>query len=222
MPVSVASDTKSRLLRAAITAFGQHGFAGASVRQIGRLAKTNAAGIMYHYDSKEALWRAVVKYLQRELLAHIFLDQAKWPGMTPRERVKNTTRRYIEFCARYPELQRIIMFETIHGGERLDWLVENHLARFTDGSIAWVQLAQDEGVFPETVSSLHLHLILTGAAHTIFMTAPHIERSLGIDVFSEEETEKHIEAVMQLIFRRDENAPDDRRSMDYPAGIQRP
>lgn len=191
-------NTKSKLLKAAITVFSNHGYTGGSVRQIAQLAETNIAAIKYHYSSKEHLWRAVVSHLHEKLVNTVLQDEALWPDMTPKERVVNTTKLYVRFSACHPELHRIILFETIHRGERLKWLVDNHMSRFTDSSIAWMTLAQEEGVFPNDVSALHLHFITTAAAQMIFLMAPQIEHSYGIDVFEDSEVDQHIDAILKL------------------------
>ena len=121
------SGTKSKLLKAAISVFGSHGYSGGSVRQIADLANTNIGAIKYHYSSKENLWKSVVDYLFDKLSKAIMRDVELWPSMDPRERVVNSTRNYIYFCAEYPELNRIIMSETIQNGDRLHWLAENHV-----------------------------------------------------------------------------------------------
>lgn len=213
MDTQLELTTKSKLLKAAVTVFSKHGFSGGSVRQIAHLAGTNIAAIKYHYSSKELLWQAVVSYLHNELIQSVIQDEARWSKMSPYERVVNTTKHYIRFSARHPELHRIILYETIDRGERLEWLVDNYMAKFTESSVAWVALAQEEGIFPKGVSALHLHFITTAAAQTIFLMAPQIEHSYGIDVFEDSEVEKHIEAVVKL-FLRNPDGPDSMDSAD--------
>ena len=195
--------TKSRLLKAAVTVFSDHGFAGGSIRQIASLAGANIAAVTYHYGSKKALWQAVFTHLQNQLVDAIFVDQHKWREMTPYERVENTTRNYVRFCARYPELHRITMFETIKGGEMLEWLNERKLALFSEKSMEWVSLAQQEGVYSRELSAMHLHFIVTHASNSVFLLAPHIKQVFGVDVFEEEQVDKFADAMVNLFLRRD-------------------
>ncbi len=193
--------TKSKLLKAGITVFSDHGFAGGSIRQIAELADANIAAVTYHYGSKKELWKAVFTHLQNRLVEAIFADQPKWREMTAYERVRNTTRNYIRFCATHPELHRITLFETIHGGEMLDWLNEQKLALFSKKSMEWVSLAQQEGVYSQDVSAIHMHFITTHASNSVFLLAPHIKATFGIDVFEEEQIEKFTDAIMTLFLR---------------------
>lgn len=56
-------DTKDRILDAAEVLFAQYGFDGASLRAITQLASVNLAAVNYHFQTKEALLKAV--YLRR-------------------------------------------------------------------------------------------------------------------------------------------------------------
>ncbi len=53
-------DTKERILNAAERLFGEHGFAGTSLRAITKEAGVNLAAIHYHFGSKEALLLAAL------------------------------------------------------------------------------------------------------------------------------------------------------------------
>lgn len=52
---SEEQDARQRILNAALTEFGQHGFRGASIRRIARLAGVSPALIQYHFGTKEGL-----------------------------------------------------------------------------------------------------------------------------------------------------------------------
>jgi AcrR family transcriptional regulator len=53
--------TKQRLLGAAEALFAQHGFAGASLRQVTAAANVNLAAVNYHFGSKDNLIEAVFR-----------------------------------------------------------------------------------------------------------------------------------------------------------------
>jgi len=203
MQTEIEYTTKSKLLKAGIKVFSNHGYSGGSVRQIAELAGTNIASVTYHYGSKKQLWQAVFTHLQDRLVEAILFGEDQWRGMTPYDRVKSTTRNYVRFCARYPELHRIAMFETIHGGEMFDWMNEQKFALFSMKSMDWVSLAQDEGVYSSDVSAIHLHFIMTHASNSIFLLAPHIQATFGIDVFEEEQIEKFTDAITSLFLNND-------------------
>ncbi|MBB3932151.1 AcrR family transcriptional regulator [Kaistia hirudinis] len=63
------TETRQRLLLAALDAFGRYGFDGASTREIARRADANLAAIVYHFGSKEALHLAVAEYVVAQMRA---------------------------------------------------------------------------------------------------------------------------------------------------------
>jgi AcrR family transcriptional regulator len=52
---TASEQTRSRLLEAARVVFSEHGFQGATVREICRRAEANVAAVNYHFGSKEGL-----------------------------------------------------------------------------------------------------------------------------------------------------------------------
>lgn len=191
-------DTKSRLLKAGIAEFAAHGYRGASLRDIAKRADTNVAAIKYHYDSKAELWRAGVSHLYRALADTILDNEERLSVGSTRDLIRNSTRNYILFSAKNPELYRITLFEMIEGGERLDWLARYQLREFMERSMAWASIGQQNGVFSREVAPLNLVYVTMGAIQTIFMMAPQIERSFGVDVFTDEQVEAHCDAIVRL------------------------
>ncbi len=57
------SETRTRLIGAALRLFSQHGFDGASTRDIAAAAGLNAPALQYYFDNKEGLYRACARHL---------------------------------------------------------------------------------------------------------------------------------------------------------------
>jgi TetR/AcrR family transcriptional regulator len=73
-PVQTAqpeTDTRKRILKAALTEFAQYGLAGARVERIARRARVNKAMIYYHFSSKKALHKETVKEHFAALLTEV-------------------------------------------------------------------------------------------------------------------------------------------------------
>jgi AcrR family transcriptional regulator len=62
-----SDDTRDRLLRAAALAFAEHGYDGASTRDICAAAGANLAAIHYHFGDKQALYQSVLEEPLRQL-----------------------------------------------------------------------------------------------------------------------------------------------------------
>ncbi|MFD1796969.1 TetR/AcrR family transcriptional regulator [Paracoccus aurantiacus] len=60
-PRSGPSETRRKLLEAAVRLFSEHGFRAVSVRQIAAAAGVNSALVNYHYGSKDSLIEEVIR-----------------------------------------------------------------------------------------------------------------------------------------------------------------
>ena len=59
---TATEQTRERLLNAAREAFSQHGFQGATVREICRRAEANVAAVNYHFGSKDGLFAEALNF----------------------------------------------------------------------------------------------------------------------------------------------------------------
>src|SRR4051812_41429350 len=56
-------ETRTRIVVMALKLFGEHGFEGASTRDIASAAGVNAPALQYYFDSKEGLYLACVEHI---------------------------------------------------------------------------------------------------------------------------------------------------------------
>ena len=56
----MASDTKERILDAALEMFSQNGYAGTNIRDLSASLGLVKSGVYKHYESKEAIWNALL------------------------------------------------------------------------------------------------------------------------------------------------------------------
>ena len=80
----VSEQTRTRLLDAAREVFSEHGFQGATVREICRRADANVAAVNYHFGSKEGLLTEALNFSQ---LSALLRDNLK-AAACPRERLR--------------------------------------------------------------------------------------------------------------------------------------
>ncbi|MGF6773671.1 AcrR family transcriptional regulator [Paraburkholderia sp. GAS199] len=59
-------ETRHRIIEAAVEMFGEHGFEGASTRDIAARAGVNAPALQYYFENKEGVYRACVEALADE------------------------------------------------------------------------------------------------------------------------------------------------------------
>ena len=118
--------------------------------------------------------------------------------LTPKKEARAILRRFVDFSARYPEYQRIILFEVIQNGEMLEWLSNERLSRYTDESVAWVKRAQKHGVYRADIDPFFLYLMTQFAAQSVFLMAPYIKIHSGRDVFASENIDAFYDSLMKF------------------------
>ncbi|MGW5561466.1 TetR family transcriptional regulator [Micromonospora sp. NPDC003944] len=85
MTADPADDTRTRILRAALDLFAEHGYQRTSLRQIGERLRVTKTAVLYHFPAKEHLLAALVEPLVADLEA--LLDAAR---TQPTERARWT------------------------------------------------------------------------------------------------------------------------------------
>ncbi|MEM7140422.1 MAG: TetR family transcriptional regulator [Actinomycetota bacterium] len=187
-----SEQVRARLLEAAMTEFATHGFEGASTRAIARRAGAHQPQINYHFESKEALWYAVMDAFMEEI--DEFMPD---PGTSIREGVEEMIRGFVRFSAARPELNRIMSSEAAEPSDRLTWLIDTHIRpRYVLYRAAWETL-QADGVGDHVPIDLVWHLMV-GAASLIHSNAAETEALVGITPSDPETIEAHADAMVRL------------------------
>jgi len=106
---------------------------------------------------------------------------------------------FVRFSADHPQLHRIIMQECKSEGDRLVWLVEDHIRPLYNAAVALLEPLMAAGKVRD-VPTAHLYYLLTGAAATIFVLAPECRLLAGIDPLDPSEVERHVDAVISMLF----------------------
>jgi TetR/AcrR family transcriptional regulator len=183
---------RTKLLDAAMVEFSDNGFEGASTRAIAQRADAHQPQINYHFDSKEALWYAVMDRLMDELD-----DAMPEARQQPKESMENLIRGLVRFVAARPELNRIMIQEASASSERLTWLVDTHIRpRFVAFQTSWNRL-REAGHGRDIPAELVYHLMI-GAASLLHANAPEVELVVGIRPSDPSTVEAHADAMVQL------------------------
>ena len=115
MPPAASRD---RVFAAAAAEFAARGYAGANMDRIARAARLNKAMIYYHFDSKAALYREILRDMFGAVRAAIG-DVAASPA-APEQKI----RQYVDAIARAaearPHFPPIWLRELAEGGEHVD------------------------------------------------------------------------------------------------------
>jgi len=189
-------ETRERIVGAAVEAFAEKGFRGASTRDIAQRAGTNQGLITYHFRSKDELWRAAADRIFGMLRTNLGERLSALESDDPRERAREVIRVYVRFAASHPELFRLMVDEGKNSDERMEWLVDTHLKprfeEFMRGSGAPI-FGSDESLVP------HAYYVMAGAGSLIFAVAPECKRLTGLDPRTDEAIERHAEFLARLL-----------------------
>jgi AcrR family transcriptional regulator len=194
-----AADSRELILRAALKAFAQRGFEGASTREIAAEAGVNHGLIPYYFGSKEKLWQAAVDLAFGDLEAGFEAAQADANLLDDRARVERVIQAHVRFVAAHPEFVRLMHDEGKRGGPRMRWLVDRHVKRLYGVIEAIVERARGRGMLHEDTTTLHFFYIFAGATGLLFHQAEECKRLTGQDPFAPQIVEQHARVVARML-----------------------
>ena len=193
-------------MNAARKAFAANGFDATSIRDIAADVDMTHTLIRYHFGSKEELWKDVVTDMFQRLDQALSEDVIGHLDLTTREGLAVFLRHYIRYCADNPEHARIMIGESLHGGERLTWMIqyvrESHIAL-----IPVMKQLMKKGVLPE-VWLISLFYTLSTVCQMPFVISNSIHELYGVDMHSDAAINAHAETVIAMILNASERSPE--------------
>lgn len=193
-PQQRALETRERLVAAALAVFASRGFDGATTREIARRAGVALAALPYHFETKEALWRAAADRIFG-LLAERFAEPLRAARAAPGdEGPRRLLREFVRFAAEHPELHRFMLQEGTGPSPRLTWLVDTHV-RPLYTAVRGLAAPALRGARPE-----HLYYAMIGAASMPYAVAPEFELLTGAKPDARGRIEAHVALLEQLFF----------------------
>ncbi len=174
--------TKGRILAAALKEFADKGYDGASTRDMARAVKANHALIKYYFQSKAALWRAVIdsqfEELHREAAALVRRTETEQDFLRMVRRLVHVLTR---FWSRRPELGRVMMHESARMTPRTAWLAKTHVKRDFGVLLGLIERARKLRPARAQGSNVILLYMCTGAITQIYMQRPLVKAAWGFD-----------------------------------------
>lgn len=113
-----SADSRQRLFAAAAAEFARCGYAGANVDRIARAARLNKAMIYYHFKSKAALYREILRDMfgaVRRAVADVEASSA-----SPADKICRYVEAIAAAAAARPHFPPIWLREVAEGGEHVD------------------------------------------------------------------------------------------------------
>jgi TetR/AcrR family transcriptional regulator len=190
---------RERILAAALDEFAGRGFDGTTTAEIARRAGVTQPLVHYHFESKDALWRAAVSEAFTSALSAFDGVMTELSDLDTLDQMKVLVRRFVRFCAAHPEIGRMISYEGVQGGPRLTWLLEHNL----NGDFAWFRDLYDHAVAEGVVKDLPAEHVLTSfsaAGAYLFIVKAAMWQSYGMDVTDPAVIETHADTIVELFF----------------------
>jgi AcrR family transcriptional regulator len=194
-PAPHAEATRNRIAEAAVKAFADRGFEGASTREIARVAGVEQGLLTYHFPSKDELWRAAADRIVGVLRTSVGARVDSLADLEPAERSREAIREYVRTMARNPEFFRFIVDQGHRSDARTRWFVDTHIkpAFAAMKQFGLLSAARSEQDIPHALFSL------LGAGSLIFGVPGNCRRLTGLDPRKKEAIERHADFVANLM-----------------------
>lgn len=106
-------DARDVIIEAALAAFAEHGFHGASMRDIATRAGVSQSLLHHHFGTKEALWNLVGERISTDFLEFMAADLA--PDVPAVQAVPRALRRYMAYWKERPAAFRFNQWRVLEG-----------------------------------------------------------------------------------------------------------
>lgn len=135
---------ESEILARGLAAFAELGYEAASVRELARRLGVSHNFINDRYGSKEQFWRAVI---DRSLTAQVARLAAvlSVSGEDELARLRNLVHALHQANLAEPDLPRILKYESMRGGERLEYVFRHYLVPVRDAVAPLVERLVAQG-----------------------------------------------------------------------------
>jgi AcrR family transcriptional regulator len=189
------------LIAHARAAFGEMGYARASMDVIARRAGLRKSSLFHHFGTKDELYQAVFADILGELGS--FVEIAHEGKGTFRERLEALSVSVTRYLGTHPEVAAIVLREFIDGGtfaagtgRQLVEEVLETITNFLDGGLK--SMAHVSADRPQ-LDPRHLALSITGLHLTYFATDETSAVLLGRSPFAPDEIKARSRAVSQQV-----------------------
>jgi TetR/AcrR family transcriptional regulator len=141
--------SRDAILSAALKAFAQGGFEGASLPKIAKIAKVAPPLIHYHFGSKDNLWRETVDHSLGDLRREAAAICCATRTLAPLDRLRALLQAIAHFAARCPDHFSMIMAEARSDSDRFAWVQKNYTGVLFADVLKILQDAKDKSLIKD-------------------------------------------------------------------------
>src|SRR5712691_836489 len=136
--------TEAEILARGLAAFAELGYDAASVRELARRLGVSHNFINDRYGSKEQFWRAVIDRSLTVQVARLG-GVLNVPGEDDLARLRNLVHAFHQANVAEPDRARILQYESIRGGQRLEYVFQHYLVPVRGAVAPLVQELVEQG-----------------------------------------------------------------------------
>lgn len=161
---------KDAILQRAEQHFADHGFQGASLSAIARDCELGNPGLLHHFPSKEALYRAVLEKQAAELMA-LMHRRVELAGSL-HQRLEAYVALQVEWMRARPTGFKLVTRELLDNAERIQHAQTRPLENFLQGSLALLQEAQAAGLVRREIPAVVVLTVILGTLNYAKIVRP--------------------------------------------------
>jgi AcrR family transcriptional regulator len=189
---------RGRILAAALELFANRGFDAVSTTDIAQKAGSSQSVVLYHFKTKDELWKAAMRDLFERVSIKPTLQGAMYKDLDTVSRLRVLLRGFVLASARHPELGRVINREGASNNERMQWLFEELAKPSYEVFEAIFAEGSKQGVLKNYPTAM-LTLLAHGAAACLFNLSSISTMLMGGDPFQEDVIELQADVVVDIL-----------------------
>lgn len=193
-PVFTLADARGTIVEAALIAFAESGFHGATMRDIAQRAGVSQGLVHHHFRGKEALWNFVGERISADFLAYV--GEALAPGEPGPDTVPQALRRYMQYWKEHPTAFRFNLWRLLEGAttER-----RSRSVSITGRGVPLFKQAQDAGFIRNDMPA-GLAMIIAGSLVQFWLhSQTEIRDALAVTADDALDDSDFLEHVLDLI-----------------------
>ena len=190
------TDTRSKIMKAAVHMIGREGNLGVTIREIADKAGVNIAAINYHFSSKENLLEEVERYTmgQVTLIYNCLLDESK----SPRERLMKWADELMRYLIDYPGIIYMIGTRILQSDNKSTGLAEY----LSDSDIRLSPVVRElTGISNEKLLSFKALQLISGVVYPTLIYSG-TKKALGQIISSGRVRNKYLAGLIDSLERR--------------------
>jgi AcrR family transcriptional regulator len=193
--IAPQTDTRAALVEAGRRLFAEHGFDGASIRDLTAAAGANLASVTYHFGGKEGLYAEVVRSTLAPL-ADAVVAAATGPG-APLDRAEAAVRAHFGYVTDHPELPRLLVRSLLDTGMPPEAAGEL-LRRMLGAMVALVREGQADGTIRDGHPAVMGAGVMSQSIH-LSLLRDGLKRYAGLDLAAPDDRRAVVENIVRSV-----------------------